>query len=363
MTERSSRSAPRLDAARRLLETSSLDALIVSRIQNVRYLSGFTGSSAALLISGTRALLVTDARYEQQASVEAAGWSVETAAGTPVAVAARRAAGRRVGFEADAVTYEQWESMRAAGQDGDRPGLIPCRGLIEGLRAIKTSDELELIQRAVDIAARALEATLPLARAGAVERDLALEIELRVREQGAEGLAFPPIVASGPRSSLPHGRATDRAIGPGEFIVFDIGALFRGYHSDMTRTVHAGAAGGEARRIYETVLEAQTRAIEAVRPGVPAQDVDRAAREVIEKAGHGQDFGHGTGHGVGLEVHEAPRVGAKSTDVLASGMVLTIEPGIYVRGAGGVRIEDMVLVTPSGHRVLTPTRKDLWLVE
>jgi Xaa-Pro aminopeptidase len=231
------------------------------------------------------------------------------------------------------------------------------------LRIIKDPEEIALIQRAVDITSDAFEQTLPLVVAGAVERDLALEIEFRMKQAGAEELAFDLIVASGPRSSLPHGRAAERRLGQGEFVVFDIGARFKGYHSDMTRTVYLGRPDDKATRIYRTVLESQLLGIESVRPGVTANDVDAAARGYIERTGHAGRFGHGTGHGVGLQIHEAPRVGPRSEEVLRAGMVLTVEPGIYIPGEGGVRIEDIVVVTDTGHRVMTPTRKDRWALE
>ena len=356
----------RLDALRAKLEPAGIDALITSRIENVRYLSGFTGSTAALVVTDSNALLVTDSRYAEQAAAESPMFAIEVAPGvasTLATQAAARLGSRRVGFEADAVSYELWESMVGGVSHGQDAVLVPCRGLVEGLRVIKSPDELALLQKAVEITSAAFEQTLPLVRPGAVERDLALEIEFRMKQAGAEELSFDLIVASGSRSSLPHGRASDRVVGAGEFIVFDIGARFRGYHSDMTRTVFTGSPGAAQREIYETVLRAQLLGIESVRPGALCRDVDGAARNCIEKGGHAGRFGHGTGHGVGLCVHEAPRVGPLSPEVLAAGMVVTVEPGIYIPGAGGVRIEDMVVVTEDGHRVMTPTPKDTWVLE
>jgi len=358
-------SSDRLEAARGLLAAAQIDALVVSRLENLRYLSGFTGSSAALLITQTDAVLVTDSRYAEQSSAESPQFRIEVAAALPAVAAARIArqhgSGIRVGFESEEVPYAAWEQMREASDAGGSL-LVPCRGLVEGLRVIKSQDELDLIQRAVEITSLALEETLPLVRPGAIERDLALEIEFRMKNAGAEDLAFESIVASGPRASLPHGRASERRVGAGEFVVFDIGSRFRGYHSDMTRTYFTGSPDAREREQYETVLEAQRRGIEAVKPGVAAKDVDRAARAVIEKAGFGDRFGHGTGHGVGLQIHEAPRIGARSEEVLAAGMALTIEPGVYLPGDGGVRIEDIVVVTETGRRVLTPTPKDSWIL-
>ncbi len=353
----------RVEALRAPIRAAGADVLVVSRIQNVRYLSGFTGSSAALLIMPAGSWLFTDSRYAEQAAAEAHGFGIEVTPGPPSVVAARRAGACRVGFEAEAISYDGWETMSRALQDAAGATLTPCRGLVENLRAIKSAEEIELIKKAVEITSEAFESTLPLVKPGMPERDLALEIEFRMKQAGAEDLAFDLIVASGPRSSLPHGRATERRLRAGEFVVFDIGARYRGYHSDMTRTVFTGRPDEAARRLYQTVLEAQQRGIESVAPGAEARAVDAAARGVIAAAGHGERFGHGTGHGVGLEVHEAPRIGARSREVLAPGMVLTIEPGIYIPGGGGVRIEDIVVVTESGHSVLTPTPKDFWSLE
>ncbi|HEY3176670.1 MAG TPA: aminopeptidase P family protein [Candidatus Polarisedimenticolia bacterium] len=368
MNPRAPAAPPRapLDALRDLIVTAGVDALLVSRIENVRYVSGFTGSSAALLVTGTEALLATDSRYAEQAGAQAAGFDVQVEGGIPTLVAAATAArigARRVGFEPDAVSYETWQGMGRATRDTADLVLVPCRGLIERLRAIKSASEMALIERAVRIATQAYEEVLPLVKPGAVERDLALEIEIRMKQAGAQEVAFDLIVASGPRSSLPHGRASDRAVRAGEFIVFDIGARFEGYHSDMTRTVFTGRPDPRARALYQTVLEAQRRAIEAIRPGAAAREVDAAARGFIDEAGHGGRFGHGTGHGVGLQVHEAPRVGPGSDETLAPGMVLTVEPGIYLPGIGGVRIEDMVVVTQDGHRVMTTAPTDAWSLE
>ena len=332
----------------------------------MRYLSGFTGSTAALAITLREATLITDSRYAEQAAAESPGFGIQVAPG-PASVLATQTAfklgSRKIGFEADAVSYDLWALMLGGLSNGPDAVLVPCRGQVEGLRVIKSPEELALLQKAVEITSAAFEQTLCLVRPGAVERDLALEIEFRMKQAGASELSFDLIVASGPRSSLPHGRASDRVLGAGEFVVFDIGARFRGYHSDMTRTVFTGTPKAADRELYETVLRAQLAGIESVRPGALCLDVDQAARACIEKAGHAGRFGHGTGHGVGLCVHEDPRVGPLSSEELAPGMVVTVEPGIYIPGTGGVRIEDMVVVTEDGHRVMTPTPKDTWILE
>ncbi len=362
--ERDAPGSRRRDALRGLLARHAADALLVTRIENLRYLSGFTGSSAALLVSEAEAILVTDSRYAEQAAAEAPGVRVEIVSGLPAVAALRLAPPPcRLAFEAEAVSYATWEALQR--EAGGRPGmeLVGRRELVETLRARKDDDELARLRRAAAIAGEAFEATLPLVKPGAVERDLALEIEWRMRRAGAEAVAFELIVASGPRSALPHGRADGRRLAAGEFVVFDIGARYEGYHSDMTRTVHTGRPDGEERLLYETVLEAQRRALDALRPGAAARAVDAAARSVIEAAGHGRRFGHGTGHGVGLLVHEAPRVAPQSSEVLEAGMVVTVEPGIYFPGRRGVRIEDMALVAPGGAVALTSSPKDSWVLE
>ncbi len=352
----------RLRKLRGLLADRHLDALIVSSLPNVRYLSGFTGSSAALLVDADHALLITDSRYAEQSAAEAPGFDIDVSPGVPALVAARSAGPRRVAFEAEAASYALWEQMRGAAEKSSAQ-LAPVRGLVESLRARKEPDEVALITRAVEITSAAFEEVLPMVVPGAVERDLALELELRMKRAGAEDVAFDLIVASGPRSALPHGRASEKRLSAGEFVVFDIGARYKGYHSDMTRTVFLGNPGSADSELYNTVLSAQLDGIAAAKSGVAAGDVDAASRRVIDAAGHGSRFGHGTGHGVGLAVHEAPRVGQRSEEVLEEGMTITVEPGIYVQGRGGVRIEDIVLVTREGCRVLTPTPKDRWILE
>ncbi|MGH9870731.1 MAG: M24 family metallopeptidase [Candidatus Polarisedimenticolia bacterium] len=353
----------RLDLARGLLDDAGLDALLVGHPANVRYLSGFDGSAGALLISGSGALLITDGRYAAQASLQAPAFEPFVTALPPSEAAIGLARpGARLGFESDHVAYGTWERMQRAAHDKGGCLLVPCRGLIEGLRSRKDSHEMALLEKAARIAADALASALSLVRPGVAERDVAEEVERRMKQAGAEGAAFPPIVASGPRAALPHGRASERRIEAGDLVVIDIGARFEGYHSDMTRTVCAGRPHQESEQIHAVVREAQRRAIDMVRPGVSARDVDAAAREVIAAAGFGDRFTHGTGHGVGLEVHEAPRLGPRSEDVLDAGMVITIEPGIYLSDRTGVRIEDMVAVTPSGSRTLTPAAAP-WILE
>ncbi|MFQ5701421.1 MAG: M24 family metallopeptidase [Acidobacteriota bacterium] len=358
-----SRFRRRVDDLRSLFSSVEIEALVVSKLENVRYLSGFTGSAGSLRVTESEAGLVTDSRYAEQAAAESPDFEIDVTSGAPAVIAATRAAVRRIGFEAGAICYDVWEGLRGVVQDKAGGVLVPCRGLVERLRARKDPSELALIKQAVDIASQAFERTLPMVRPGVSEKDLALEIEFRMKMAGAEAVAFDLIVASGPRSSLPHGRASGRKLAAGEFVVFDIGARFEGYHSDMTRTIYTGEPGVKECELYETVLGAQRAAIRAVVPGATAGSVDEAARSVIREKGFGDHFGHGTGHGVGLEVHEAPRVGTSSTERLEPGMVLTIEPGIYLAGEGGVRIEDMIVVEQNTHQVLTSLDKTSWALE
>jgi len=351
----------RVERARGLLAEAGLDALVVTRPENIRYLSGFTGSSGALLLEGDRLSLATDGRYAEQAARETTGCRIEIGSGPPALIAVGLAGEIRLGFEPGAVTYALWQRMAAVARRGLR--LVPGDGLVERLRRCKEPAELALIRRAAAIASESFEAIRPLVAPGVLERDLALEIELRMKRAGAEATAFDLIVASGPRAALPHGRASEKPLGPGEFIVFDIGARYKGYHSDLTRTLHTGAPDARARRIYETVRSAQEAAIAATAAGALAGDVDGAARDAIGSAGFGDRFGHGTGHGVGLEVHEAPRLGPRSNEVLEEGMVVTIEPGIYLPADTGVRIEDMVIVRAGGCEPITTLAKDTWSLE
>ncbi len=360
MSDRADRDAARLGRLRALFEGAGCDALIVCRRENVRYLSGFTGSAGALRITPADATVVTDSRYAEQAAAEAPGFAIEVASGIPALIAASRTPARRIGLEEEGVTHALWRRIRGVVEEKGPAVLIPCMGLVEGLRARKDPEEIALIEKAIAITVGAFEATRPLIRPGVTERDLALEIEFRMKQAGAENVAFDLIVASGPRAALPHGRASGRSLGAGEFVVFDIGARYEGYHSDLTRTIFTGSPGSAERSLYETVALAQRRALEAVRAGVKGGDVDEAARRVIREAGHGDRFGHGTGHGVGLEVHESPRIGAGSEDLLDHGMVVTVEPGVYLPGECGLRIEDMVVVSPGGARRLTPPNADAW---
>ena len=352
-------SEPRIAALRTAFDAQGLDGLLVFAPEDYRYLTGFSGDAGALAVGRADALLLTDSRYIETARGEVRGARVAQHGRSPGALladladAVRGMGGERWGFD-ESVSYAVHRRLSESGL-----GLVPTRDLVLRQRMVKDAQELVRIRRACAIAADALEELIDRLRPGMLEREAALWLEVRMREMGAEGPAFPFIVASGPRGSLPHGAAGERALAEGDMITLDVGCRYFGYHSDLTRTVALGRPSAELQRIYAVVLEAQEAGLAAVRPGVPARAVDEAARSLIARAGYGEHFGHGTGHGVGLEVHELPRVAAGSEDVLAPGMVLTVEPGVYLPGVGGVRIEDTVLVTDAGAEVLTVSPKAL----
>lgn len=351
-----------VDRRRRLAEAltgARLDALAVAHLPNVRYLTGFTGSNAVLLLAGRKATLYTDPRYTLQARQEC-DLPVRIVAQGPlwsgVASEVRRRGWRSVGLEASHVSHQQWQNI--ASSLGRAVRLKDASGLVEKLRMVKDAGEIAAIRASVHLAAKAFGKAIRKARVGMTELALAAEIDHQMRLLGAEGPAFETIIASGERSALPHARPTARPIAPNQILLVDMGASLHGYMSDMTRVVHLGTPSAEARRLYDAVLEAQLAAIAAVVPGASAGDVDAAARGALRDRGLDRLFTHSTGHGLGFEIHEGPRLGKLAQERLEPGMVITIEPGAYQEGFGGVRIEDTVLVTPSGVEVLTPTSKE-----
>jgi Xaa-Pro aminopeptidase len=346
--------------ARQALEARRLDALLVTHLPNLRYLCGFTGSAAVLALDGERAVLFTDGRYREQARAETKGARVVIGRGSALAAAAEWLGGRRagvLGVEGEHMTLATRSALR--GLLPGRVRLRPTAGLVERLRMVKEPAELRAIRAAVGLGSSLFEPLLRKLRPGMAESEVAARLEYAARRAGAEGMAFDTIVASGPRSALPHGRATSRPLPAKGFVLLDFGVILSGYCSDMSRTVHMGRPGAAERRLYEAVLEAQRAAIERVAPGVTAGEVDEAARSRLRRAGLERAFSHSTGHGVGLEIHEGPRLGRGQREALEPGMVVTIEPGAYLARRYGVRIEDMVAVTETGHEVLTPTRKEL----
>jgi Xaa-Pro aminopeptidase len=345
-------------------------AMLVTHLPDVRYLCGFTGSNAVLVLVGTRSVLFTDGRYTLQAKAEAKGTKVviETRPAVVAACEWLEAAGvKACGFDGTQTTVATLDRMRGAlskglGARARRATFVDVGGVVARLREVKDADEVGMIRRAAALGCCLFEEMLGFIEGGMAEAHVAAKLEYRARLAGAEGMSFETIVAGGARSALPHGKASGAKIPRRGFVVMDFGVVVDGYLSDMTRTVHMGAARRvkglpRERDVYDSVLEAQEAAVLAVRPGVTAGDVDEAARSVLRRAGLDGYFTHSTGHGVGLEIHEGPRLAAKQAQVLEAGMVVTIEPGVYVPDGFGVRIEDMVLVTDKGGEVLTPSPK------
>ncbi|MDR7483502.1 MAG: Xaa-Pro peptidase family protein [Armatimonadota bacterium] len=348
----------RLERLRAWLAASGVEAVIVSTQENLTYVSGFRGSAGFGIVSGDRACLVVDFRYVEQAAEQAPGWEAVRAQGQLLEAAAAlvRAWGvRRVGVEGEAFAVAAFRRLQAM---VDPAEVVPLEGL-DRLRWRKDPEELARVRRAAAVADAAFLEALPLLRPGATEREVAAALEYAMRRRGADGIAFDTIVASGPRSALPHGRASDRVIGRGEFVIVDFGAVVEGYRSDCTRTVVTAPADARHREIYALVLAAQEAALAALRPGMTGRDADAVARERIVAAGYGEAFGHGLGHGVGLAVHEGPRLSPRDDAVLPPGAVVTVEPGVYVTGWGGCRIEDLVVLTDRGCEVLTQAPKAL----
>jgi Xaa-Pro aminopeptidase len=353
--------ATRGQQIRESVRRRNLHALAITHPANIRYLSGFTGSSGVLLASQVDSVLFTDGRYTAQARAEVNGAKVVIARGSVLAALANWLGShksiREVGFEAEHLSVAMQASIRK-----ELPGRVRMRasmGLVENLRIIKEPAELDRIRDSVLLASRVFNKTLESIKPGASEISVAAEFEYAARCAGAEKMSFPTIVAAGERSALPHGVASNQRIPRRGFVLLDCGVILGGYCSDMSRTVHVGKPGTQARRMYDAVRQAQQAALAAVRPGVQAGEVDRAARRVLQQAGYARYFTHSTGHGIGLEIHEPPRLGRGQREKLRPGMVITIEPGVYVPGEGGVRIEDTVAVKENGCEVLTPTPKDL----
>lgn len=355
----------RLENLRAVLEREQLDALLITNPQNRRYLSGFTGSAGFLLITPERALLLSDFRYRDQAAVEAPGWEfrlIKPPEMPETLLIARTIAEygmQRVGFEAGHLTVAAHQRIQKQ-LDEHAPGthLQPTEGLVETLRTIKDAGELATLERAIAITDQAFTAIRSMLRPAMTEREAAWELEKAMREAGADSLAFSIIVAAGPNGSRPHARAGKDQLGTGRPIVMDFGALVGGYHGDMTRTVILGSPDEQFERVYQQVLAAQQYAATHVRAGMSGKAADALARDIITAAGYGDYFGHGLGHGVGLEIHEAPSLRAASLEPLPAGAVFSIEPGIYLPGWGGVRIEDLVTLTGAGARTLTQSSKD-----
>jgi Xaa-Pro aminopeptidase len=354
------RRAERQAALRAALESEGIDALLVTHIPNVRYLTGFSGSSALLVVRHHATILITDFRYATQAPVEAgSSASVEVdqksvwdrlgkvlAADPPAAV----------GIEGGSLTVR--DAQRISGLT--RAKVVTTSDLVERLRTVKSPEEVDAVRAAAHLAQDALSEVLPSVRVGQSEQDIAAALESALRRRGSQWHPFPTIVASGPRSALPHARTSDRRLAAGDWLLLDFGAQVDGYCADLTRTVVVGARADERQRaIYELVRSAQDRALGGVRAGMTGREADALAREVIAGRGFGESFGHSLGHGLGLEVHEAPRLAPTAETVLPAGAVVTVEPGVYLPGWGGVRLEDDVWVTPEGATLLTNGQTEL----
>jgi Xaa-Pro aminopeptidase len=353
----------RQNKLREQLAGSRLDAYLISHLPNIRYLCGFTGSAGVFLMEERGSTFFTDFRYDAQAHDEVKGAKIIIGRKSPLELLGqflgrrrRRSRNSTLGIESEHFTVAEKKRLNAFQSQGVR--VRETRFAVERLRIIKDADELTCIREAVKLGATLFDRAVEVLREGVTEVEVAAEMELVARRAGAEGMSFPTIIASGPRSALPHGRASTHPIPSGGFVVCDFGVILAGYCSDQTRTVWVGHVSGEARRVYDAVREAQQAAADIVRPGITAGEVDAAARKVLRKAGLADYFTHSTGHGVGLEIHEAPRIAIGQTDLLEPGTVITVEPGVYFPGKWGVRIEDMVVVTCTGCNVLTPTPKD-----
>jgi Xaa-Pro aminopeptidase len=338
----------RIERLRALIE----EPLLVTNPKNVVYLAGFDSSNAALLVDQERVQLFTDFRYIEAARAVDGVEVVQTKRGVIGALAEQLSG--RVGFEAASVVYSDFQTLEAGGLK-----LVPHKGLVESLRAIKEESELEILRRACAITDRVFERLTGVKFVGRSEREVSWDLTRLFHEEGGDGLAFESIVGAGPTGARPHARAGDRTIGSGELVVIDAGCTVDGYASDYTRTFATGPLGSEATEAYQVVLAAQLAGLEAIRADMPAIDADLAARRVVEDSPFAGTFGHGLGHGLGLDVHELPRMSPETDDVLAPGNVVTVEPGVYLPGKFGIRIEDDVVVTQDGIENLTGFRKDL----
>ena len=351
----------RITRIREQLHGEGADVFLVSNPVNRRYLTGFTGSAGLVWISSTRQAIMTDFRYFEQVKAQCPGWElvqIETYTDSLKALIEEEQA-QTIAFEKDHVTVgqlEDWQGKLSA-------QFVGISGWVQELRMIKTKEEIDSIRKAAQIADQAFAKLLPSLHSGMTEREAALELEFLMRKAGASGMSFNPIVASGPRSALPHASPGERIFSVGDFVVFDFGCVVNGYCSDMTRTVLIGEPAEKHLLIYDLVFEAQIESLKAVGPGKTGAEIDAIARDIISEAGYGQYFGHGLGHSLGLEVHENPRLSKTDQTVLQPGTIVTVEPGVYLPGFGGVRIEDLVLVTEDGHEVLSSTFKELYVVK
>jgi Xaa-Pro aminopeptidase len=349
----------RLRSARKVMDSSPLDGILFSSFENIRYLCGFTGSDGAYVLTQKEDFFLTDSRYWTQAAEEVKGAQVihykKKLDGIISLLLDLKL--KNIGFESLSLSFSFHRSLFE--KLTNEMKLTPLEDEIKNLRAVKDSQEMALIQRAIDISSKAFLHILKTLKEGVFEREVALEMEFFMKNNGAEAISFDLIIASGKRSALPHGKAAVKKIEKGDLILIDFGSGFQGYHSDQTCTVVCGKPSSKQKKVYQVVKEAHDKAIEKIQPGIPIHTVDEAARDHIRKCGYDEYFGHGTGHGIGLAVHEEPVVNKENKEMVSEGMVFTIEPGIYIPDWGGVRIEDMIRVTSQGAEVLTHLPNEL----
>ncbi|MFB6465852.1 M24 family metallopeptidase [Cytobacillus sp. Hz8] len=350
-----------MDKLQRLREgftSFGIDGLLISSAYNRRYISNFTGTSGVVLISSEKALFITDFRYVEQASKQCEGFEIVKQRGTildEVATQVKNLGIKRLGFEQDHVTFSEYKTY----EEEVKAELVPVSDLVEKLRLIKTDAEIKILKEAANIADAAFTHILDFIRPGVTELEVSNELEFFMRKAGATSSSFDTIVASGYRSALPHGVASEKVIEKGDFVTLDYGAYYKGYASDITRTIAVSEPDEKLKEIYQIVFDAQAKGIEGIKPGISGKAADALTRDYISAKGYGEYFGHSTGHGIGLEIHEGPALSMKSDIILEPGMIVTIEPGIYIPGLGGVRIEDDTIITNDHNELLTHSAKEL----
>ncbi|NLY79283.1 MAG: aminopeptidase P family protein [Lysinibacillus sp.] len=348
----------KLEKLRKALKSYQVDALLITNPYNRRYMTGFTGTSGIAIVSENDAVFITDFRYTEQAKEQVKHFRIieqESTILKEVGKQIDKLGIKTLGFEKDTVTYGKFESF----QEQFNAKLVPLSGIIEKIRLIKTNEEINIIKVACQIADAAFNHILDFIKPGVTELEVSNELEFFMRKQGASSSSFDTIVASGTRSALPHGVATNKVIEKGDFVTLDFGAIYNGYVSDITRTIAVGTPNPKLIEMYNVVLEAQLLALEKVGPGLTGKEADKIARDFLTEKGYGKAFGHSLGHGIGLEIHEGPTLSYRSDQVLEPNMVVTIEPGVYLPEIGGVRIEDDIVITPTGNEKLTHSKKEL----
>ncbi|WP_404458514.1 M24 family metallopeptidase [Sutcliffiella horikoshii] len=348
----------KLTKLRESFQASGIDALLITSGKNRQYITGFTGSAGVAVVTEDKAVFITDFRYTEQAAKQCEGFEIVQHKGglvDEIANVVKDLGVAKLGFEQDHVTFSTYLNYKTT----IKADLVPVSGVIEKLRLIKSEQEIKILKEATQIADAAFEHILTYIKPGLTELDVSNELESFMRKQGAVSSSFDIIVASGYRSALPHGVASDKVIEKGEFVTLDFGAYYKGYNSDITRTLAVGEPSDELKTIYDIVLEAQLRGMRGIKAGITGREADALTRDYITEKGYGEYFGHSTGHGLGMEVHEGPSLSVKSETVLEPGMIVTVEPGIYVAGLGGVRIEDDTIVTETGNETLSFSTKEL----